>query len=70
MIADQGCDAEALIEQLEQQGTEAVIPLCADRKHSRDYDRQSYRERHLIECLFNVSSTEVISYGCEFGRAT
>lgn len=51
LIADRGYDAEALIQQIEQQGAEPVIPPRKDRKQPRDYDRHTYKERHLIECL-------------------
>ena len=53
VIADRGYDADSLIEQIEQQGAEAVIPPRKNRKHPRNYDRHAYKERHLIECLFS-----------------
>jgi len=53
VIADKGYDADSLIEQIEQQGAEAVIPPRKNRQHPRDYDRHAYKERHLIECLFS-----------------
>lgn len=52
VIADKGYDADSLIEQIDQQGAEAVIPSRNNRKQPRDYDRHRYKERHLIECLF------------------
>ena len=53
VIADRGYDADLLIELIEQQGGQAVIPPRNNRKQPRDYDRHWYKERHLIECLFN-----------------
>ena len=53
VIADKGYDAQSLVEQIQQQGAEAVIPPRKNRQPSRDYDRHSYKERHLIECLFS-----------------
>ncbi|MBW4422157.1 MAG: IS5 family transposase [Myxacorys californica WJT36-NPBG1] len=52
VIADRSYDADPLIEQIKQQGAEAVIPPRNNRKQGRAYDRHSYKERHLIECLF------------------
>ncbi|CAA9279922.1 Mobile element protein [uncultured Coleofasciculus sp.] len=53
VIADRGYDADSLIELIEQQGGQAVIPPRQNRKQPREYDRHWYKERHLIECLFN-----------------
>jgi transposase len=32
---------------------QAVIPSRKNCRNPRAYDRHAYRERHLIECLFN-----------------
>ena len=32
---------------------EAVIPLRSQRKTPRYYDQELYKERNLIECMFN-----------------
>jgi transposase len=53
VIADKAYDSDALIELIEQQGAQAVIPSRANRKQPREYDRHSYKERHLIECFFS-----------------
>lgn len=37
---------------IEQKGCRAVIPPRKNRKNPRDYDKDTYKERHLIECLF------------------
>ena len=52
VIADKGYDASALIAQLEEQGCQTVIPSRKNRKESRRYDPNLYKERHLVECFF------------------
>jgi transposase len=53
VIADKGFDAdERVIDPLEKAGKIAVIPPKANRKHKRDYDRELYKTRHLIENFF------------------
>jgi transposase len=50
VIGDKGYDFNKLIEKIGK--TKAVIPSKKNRKRKRDYDRHLYKERHLIECLF------------------
>ena len=53
VIADKGFDAdERVIEPLEKAGKTIVIPPKANRKHKRDYDKELYKARHLIENFF------------------
>jgi len=53
VIADKGFDAdERVIEPLERAGKSIVIPPKANRKHKRDYDKDLYKARHLIENFF------------------
>ena len=53
VLADKGYDAdERVIERLQQQGKTAVIPPKRHRKNPRDYDRDLYKARHLIENFF------------------
>jgi transposase len=55
VIADKGFDAdERVIEPLAQSGKTAVIPPRSNRKNprDRDYDRDLYAARHLIENFF------------------
>ena len=35
------------------QGAVLIIPPMPGRKHQHAYDRESYKERHTIECFFN-----------------
>lgn len=53
MIADKGYDADAIREELLFHGVEPVIPSKINRREAIAYDRDAYRERNLIERLFN-----------------
>jgi transposase len=53
VIADKGYDAEArVLGPLREAGKGAVIPLKRNRKAQREYDRDRYAARHLIENFF------------------
>jgi transposase len=53
LIADKAFDAdERVIAPLIAAGKVAVIPAKANRKINRDYDRDLYKARHLIENFF------------------
>ena len=53
LIADKAFDADKrVIEPLTTAGKIVVIPPKANRKVSRDYDREFYKARHLIENFF------------------
>ena len=52
VIADKAYDCNDLIELIESQGSEAVIPSRRNRKEQRDYDKHIYKERHLVEIFF------------------
>jgi transposase len=53
VIADKAFDADArVIEPLRNAGKTPVIPPDRNRKHPRDYDKDLYKERHLIENFF------------------
>jgi transposase len=53
VLGDKGYDADArVIELLEDQGKSAVIPPRRNRKHLREYDKDLYKARHLIENFF------------------
>ena len=53
VIADKGDDAEArVLAPLREAGKVAVIPPKRNRKEARDYDRDLYQARHLIENFF------------------
>lgn len=53
VLADKGYDAdERVVERLQAQGKTAVIPPKRNRTTPRDYDRDLYKARHLIENFF------------------
>ena len=53
VLADKGYDAdERVIQRLEAQGKTAVIPPRCNRRTRREYDRELYKARHLIENFF------------------
>jgi transposase len=53
LIADKAYDADKrVIEPLQQAGKGSVIPPKANRRQPRDYDKDLYKARHLIENFF------------------
>jgi transposase len=54
VAGDRAYDAQALVQQLQQQGCQVVIPSNPTRKTPREIDRYLYRERHLVENLFQL----------------
>jgi transposase len=53
LIADKAYDADArVLKPLARAGKAAVIPPPANRRVPRDFDRELYKERHLIENFF------------------
>lgn len=53
VIADKGYDANYIVEAVRRKGAEVVIPPRRHRLTPRDYDRDLYKERNLIERMFN-----------------
>ncbi len=53
VIADKAFDSNAFLALVHASGAHAVIPPSSTRVRQHSYDRYAYRERHLIECLFN-----------------
>ncbi len=53
VIADKGYDTEKVLGRVEELGALAVIPPRSNRKVRREYDRELYKERNLIERAFN-----------------
>jgi hypothetical protein len=51
LIADKGCDSDALVENLEARGIAPIIPPKANRKHQRTTDFALHRERILVDRL-------------------
>jgi transposase len=52
LLADRGYDSDAIVEQANKQGIQAVIPPRKNRKHQRAYDKELYKLRHLVENAF------------------
>jgi len=52
VLADMGYDQEALCEYIRQRGGTPVIPSRVTNRIQRELDEAEYRERHLIENLF------------------
>jgi len=53
LIADRSYDAHKFLDRIYAQPSIPVIPPRANRRVQRDYDRDLYRERHIIECFTN-----------------
>lgn len=53
LIADKGYDANYMVEAAKFVEAQAVIPPRSQRKTPRDYDQELYKERNLIERMFN-----------------
>ena len=52
VLADRGYDSDQFVEAIQAMGAMAVIPPRCNRKQRRDYDRKIYKERNLVERLF------------------
>ena len=52
LLADKGYDANYIINHLIAKGAKAIIPSKKNRLIKRDLDRNLYKERHKIECMF------------------
>ena len=52
LLADRGYDVNTIIEQARSMGMEIVIPPKKNRKEQRNYDKDLYKLRHLIENAF------------------
>lgn len=52
VIADKGYDSDAFVAAIESSGASPVIPPRSNRKTPRDYDKDIYKERNLVERLY------------------
>lgn len=52
LIADKGYDANSILDLAAEQGQIVVIPPRSNRKDQREYDTHIYKERHLVENVF------------------
>ena len=53
-IGDKGYDSDRLVQVIESQGAESVIPPKKNRKEPRAYDRHVYKERNKVERLISL----------------
>jgi transposase len=52
LLADKGYDSDAIVAQAEANQMTVVIPPRRNRQEPRDYDRDLYKLRHLVENAF------------------
>jgi transposase len=52
LLADRGYDSDAIIEQAKKQGINPTIPPRKNRKLLREYDKEIYKLRHIVENAF------------------
>ena len=52
LLADKGYDTDDILQNAEKHGINAVIPPKKNRKVQREYDKELYRYRHLVENAF------------------
>jgi len=52
LLADRAYDSNEIVGQAAEQGMNAVIPPKKNRKVARDFNREIYKARHLIESVF------------------
>lgn len=54
VVADKAYDSDKLIAQIEAQGATPVIPPREKRTEARDYDREDYKKRNVVERFINT----------------
>ena len=52
LLADKAFDADWLVKDLTERGSKVVIPPRSNRKAPREYDKEMYKWRHLVENFF------------------
>ena len=52
LLADKAFDADWLVKDLTERGSKVVIPPRSNRKAAREYDKEIYKWRHLVENFF------------------
>lgn len=52
VLADKGYDSDAFVEAIKSKQAIPVVPPRSNRKVVRDYDKELYKERNLVERLF------------------
>lgn len=54
VLADKGYDSDELVAAIKAQGAEAVIPPRSNRVEPRAYDKETYKQRNIVERMINV----------------
>jgi len=52
LIADKGYDSKSIVEFVAKTGMKAVIPSRSNAKMQRNYDKELYKKRHIVENFF------------------
>lgn len=52
VMADKGYDSDKLREKISSKGAQVCIPSRKHRKVQIPFDKEQYKERHLVECFF------------------
>ena len=52
VLADKGYDSDAFVEAINGSGAAPLIPPRSNRITPREYEKEIYKERNLVECLF------------------
>jgi transposase len=53
VLADRAYDTNRILRLLQEESATPVIPSKKNRRKPRKWDKEIYKERHLIECFFN-----------------
>ena len=53
VLADKGYDADYIVETVGNIGATVVIPPKSNRRIQREYDKNLYKERNIVERMFN-----------------
>jgi transposase len=54
LVADRGYDTNVIVEAAVLAGVEVVIPPKKNRSHQREYDKEVYKYRYVVENIFEV----------------
>ena len=52
LLANKGYDTNEIVDFAAAAGMEVVIPPKSNRKEQREYDKELYKKRHLVENMF------------------
>jgi transposase len=52
LLADKGYDTNYIVDMVNNKSSTAIIPPKKNRKVQMFYDKEYYKERHKVECMF------------------